>query len=474
MAADGDRRPAGTAAADRPDGDGDRPLVAHRHRPGVLLAATAGLFLLAVVAAGYGLRAWGAATGTGGGWTDWAWAPLALALLVQTVLYLAERPVRADAGQQRELDRLEVAVLVPLYNEDPGYLRTSLASLLAQARPPQSVHIVDDGSATDCTELRTWWLAAAERAGVRTTWQRQANRGKRAAQLAAAAHCPGADVLVTVDSDARLDPRALHELLQPLADPRVQAVAGVVLAHNNRHGLISRITDLWYVTNQLVDRSALSPLGAVMVCSGSLAAYRAAVLTDHREAYLTETFAGRPVTFSDDSLLTFYALRRGRVVQQPTALVFSAMPERVGHHLRQYLRWMRGSTIRSLWRVRYLPLTHPALLAQVLRWYQHLAATATAALLLTRTWRTGVPLPPVLLAVPLLIVAGQTLRYLTLRRSDQPLRSQLATWALTPLAVAWSWTVLRPVRWYATLTCLRTGWGTRQHGPEVALAPAAG
>ncbi|ROR46238.1 glycosyltransferase family 2 protein [Kitasatospora cineracea] len=448
-------------------------LTAWRHRPAALLAAVAALSVAALVATGYGLRAWAAATGTGGGWADWAWAPLALALAVQTGLYLAERPVRATPAQQRALDRLDVAVLVPLYNEDPGYLRTALHSLLTQTRPPQSAHVVDDGSTTGYADLRTEWLAAAARAGVRATWQRRPNRGKRAAQVAAAAHCPGADVLVTVDSDAHLDPHALHELLQPLADPKVQAVAGVVLAHNNRHGLISRITDLWYVTNQLVDRSALSPLGAVMVCSGSLAAYRADLLTDHREQYLGETFAGRPVTFSDDSLLTFYALRRGRVVQQPSAVVFSVMPENVGHHLRQYLRWMRGSTIRSLWRVRYLPLGHPALLVQVLRWYQHLAATATAALLLTHTWRTGTVLPPALLAVPPLIVAGQTLRYLTVRRSDQPVRSQLATWALTPLAAAWSWTVLRPLRWYAALTCLRTGWGTRQHGPEVALAPAA-
>ncbi|MFC8720494.1 glycosyltransferase [Kitasatospora sp. NPDC057198] len=448
-------------------------LTARRRRPALLLAAAAGLLTAATVLAGYGLRAWSAALGAQGWWTQWLWAPMAAALLLQTALYLAERPAAATPEQQRALDRLEVAVLVPVFDEDPGYLRSALASLLDQHRRPSSVHVVDDGSTVDYREVRGPWLRAAAAAGVRATWERQPNRGKRRAQVAAARHCPGADVLVTVDSDAHLDPRALHELLQPLVDPRVQAVAGVVVAHNNRRGLISRITDLWYVTNQLVDRSALSPLGAVMVCSGSLAAYRADLLADHRDAYLAETFAGRPVTFSDDSMLTFYALRRGRVVQQPSAIVFSVMPERVGHHLRQYARWMRGSTIRSLWRVRYLPPRHPALLAQVLRWYQHLAASAAAVLLLTRSLHAGAPLPPVLLAVPVLLVCGQTLRYLTVRRSDQSFRSQLGTWALTPLALAWSWTVLRPVRWYATATCLRTGWGTRRNGPEV-VAPAPG
>ncbi|MGW4809413.1 hypothetical protein [Kitasatospora sp. NPDC004272] len=58
-----------------------------------------------------------------------------------------------------------------------------------------------------------------------------------------------------------------------------------------------------------------------------------------------------------------------------------------------------------------------------------------------------------------------------MRRSDQSLRSQLGTWALTPLALARSRAVLRPVRWYATATCLRPGWGTRRNGPEAAPAP---
>ncbi|MFI8199873.1 hypothetical protein ACIF6K_25675 [Streptomyces sp. NPDC085942] len=35
----------------------------------------------------------------------------------------------------------------------------------------------------------------------------------------------------------------------------------------------------------------------------------------------------------------------------------------------------------------------------------------------------------------------------------------------------WSWTVLRPLRWYGAATCWKTGWGTCQTGAEVHLAP---
>ncbi|MFI0718107.1 glycosyltransferase [Streptomyces sp. NPDC021224] len=443
-----------------------------RRRRAAVLAGAAAAGIIAVTLSAYALRAWLTARGTASGPAFWAWTPLAGLLLAQTALYLCERPTRADRQGQERLDALDVTVLMPVFNEDNGYLRAALASLLAQTRLPDSVHVVDDGSELSHRAVRRWWMRAAREHGVRTSWHRTPNRGKRQAQVLAARHCPQADVFVTVDSDAQLAPDALHEVLQPLADDRVQAVAGLVLARNNRSGLLSRVTDLWYVTSQMVERASLSPLGGVMVASGSLAAYRAELLTDHADGYLSETFFGRPVTFSDDSLLTLYALARGRVVQQPTAVVFTAMPEKVGHHLRQYLRWMRGSSLRALWRVRYLPVHHPALLAQILRWFQQLASTAALLWLVALHLRPGAQPSALLLAVPLLLTCGQTLRYLVLRRSDQTLASQLATWALTPLAVLWSWMVLRPTRWYGALTCWKTGWGTRQAGAEVKLDPA--
>ncbi|MFF5217550.1 hypothetical protein [Micromonospora sp. NPDC000442] len=50
--------------------------------------------------------------------------------------------------------------------------------------------------------------------------------------------------------------------------------------------------------------------------------------------------------------MTLFVMVRGRTVQQPTAFAFALMPNRFGHLCRMYLRWMRGSFIRSWWRVR--------------------------------------------------------------------------------------------------------------------------
>lgn len=445
-------------------------LTARPHRSGLVLTGALTLTLAAAWAAQHAVHAADYGQGRGGRLAA-VWLVSFGLLLAQTVMYHCERPRRLTPRLRRQLDALHVAVLCPVYNEDPGYLELGLQSLLGQTRRPNSVHIVDDGStSTDYATVRTWWLTAAAAADIRTTWERTPNRGKRHGQATGALASPEADVYVTIDSDACLAPDALNQLLAPFARADVQSVAGVVIASNNRVNLLARITDLWFVVGQLVDRSALSAMGSVLVNSGPLAAYRAPVVRDNLDSYLNETFLGRPVGFSDDSLLTLYALLRGRTVQQTSAVVFTAMPETVSHHLRQYLRWMRGSTIRSLWRMRYLPINRWAYWAHLLRWFQMTLSTCVLVwLMAVEPLAYGHQPPATFLLVPLLIGWAQGLRYLSIVRSDERLRSRAMTWALMPLAVVWAWTVLRAVRWYGMATCARTGWGTRQHGAEVSL-----
>ncbi|MFF7142283.1 glycosyltransferase [Streptomyces nodosus] len=448
----------------------NRLLTARVHRSGMVFAAAVTLLAAAVWAAHHGVQA--------AHYGDQAvsrlaavWAITFLLLLSQTIMYHCERTRRPSPRAHRQLDGLHVAVLLPVYNEDEGYLRLSLESMLAQTRRPDSVHVVDDGSTSgDYAAVRTWWLHAARTAGMATTWQRTPNGGKRHAQAAGVRVSPGADVYVTVDSDSCLAPNAIEEILLPFARPKVQSVAGIVLATNSRRNLLTRVTDLWFVTGQLTDRSALSAMGAVLVNSGPLAAYRAPVVRDNLDSYLGETFMGRPVMFSDDSLLTLYALLRGRAVQQPSAIVFTALPEKASHFARMYMRWMRGSTIRSLWRMRYLPVTGWAYWAQLIRWFQvALSTTVLAWLLIVEPVRYGTTPPASFLIVPFLIGWAQALRYLGVIRSDECIRQRAITWLLMPAAVLGSWTVLRAMRWYGMATCARTGWGTRQNGAEVTL-----
>jgi len=439
----------------------------------VLVAALAVLVAVAVWSAHHGLAAHGLLTEARGHRFVALYVLLWGVLVAQLGFSYLNRPVEVGRRWQARLDEANVAALGPAYNEDPAALRACLESMIGQDRRPQSIVVVDDGSPDVAAYdgVRAWFYRAAAAAGVRPVWVRQPNAGKRHAQVQALAWVRDADFLWTVDSDTISDAAALAELLKPMSDHRVQSVAGVVMAANVRGNLLTRITDLWFVTGQLVDRGALSVLGgSVWVNSGPIALYRAEVMRDNVVGYLTETFGGRRVPFSDDSLLTLYAMTRGRTVQQPSALAFSLMPQRFGHFWRMYLRWMRGSTIRSLWRARFLSMGRPAWWLHTQRWVGTGVSTAlfggvvVAGLAVSPTWELVVWL----LAVPVAISYGMCLRYMTIRRSDQSAWYQWGVWLLAPVAGLFAATVLRAARWWGVVTCWRTGWGTRAT-VEVAL-----
>jgi len=355
----------------------------------------------------------------------------------------------------------------PVHNEAPSLLGACLWSMLAQTRLPQRVQVVVNGcSIQPYQRLLAEWRQAATAWGVQADAVQIDPASKRLAQLTTFQNDP-AEVFVTVDSDTVLDRNALAEGLKPFADPRVQSVAGIGVALNWNRNLLTRLTDMWFLTFQLGLRSSLSTLGSVLVNSGTLALYRSEVVREGADGYAHETFLGRPVTLSDDSMLTTLAKLRGRTVQQPTCFAFTVLPERVGHHLRQQLRWMRGSFIRSWWRMRYLPLGSYAYWTHFASWVNFVLVTVVFATLVVVRPVIDRRLVPSLLAIPVLVGYATALKYLLIRRDDEPLRSQLATLLLAPVAFLWSFFVLRPLRLYAIATCLRTGWGTRIGGVEV-------
>lgn len=421
---------------------------------------------------------------TGAGHAYWAvWLLAFAALMWQVILYVSESPHSPTERRRRWLTEQRTVVSVPVYNEDADLLARCLWSLVDQTRRPDVVYVVvngllnprcDQDLVATYREMAPWLTAEAATHGIEMRWAWIGAAGKRAAQAIAIRDTPDAVFHVTVDSDSMLDRRAVEEIILPFADERVGSVAGIVLAANARKNLLTRVTDLWFVAGQLIDRSAASTMGSVLVNSGPLAAYRASILAEHVDGYTTERFAGRPVEFSDDSMLTLYALAGGwRTVQQPTAFTFSAMPETVSHHLRQYLRWMRGSTIRSLWRIKYLPPGRYAFWAHAIIWAQMIMTTAVFIMLFILAPLAVGMWTPELLLVPVVIGYFRSLRYLGIRRSDDPLWSQLATFALAPLAIIWSFVVLRLVRWYGMATCWHIRWGTRGNGAEISLAAVA-
>jgi hyaluronan synthase len=395
--------------------------------------------------------------GIGGHKFAFLWSITFASLVWHVGLSWFERPFTNDQDQQGQLDALRVTLNVPVYNEDPQTLRTALESVLAQSRPIQRVQVVNDGSTRDLEELakiRDWWL---EQGGE---WIDTPNGGKRHAQVTTFRD-DDADIYATMDSDTVLDRDCVAEGLRPFVRPDVTSVASVILAYNNRNAFV-RLTDAWLLAFQLTVRGAMSKLGCVLVNSGNFSLYRAQLVREAIPAYESEQFMGRPVQFSDDSLLTLFAHLKGRTVQQPSSFAFTVLPDTVSHHLRQQLRWMRGSTIRSLWRFRYLPFRGFAYWEHLVSWINFVLITvAFAAIFVVAPLLGHFQITLLMLGFALLVCYAVSLKYLTIARSDQGIRFQIVTFLLAPAMLVWTAVVLRPLRLFSILTCYRTGWGTR-------------
>ncbi len=387
------------------------------------------------------------------------WLTYFVTTAAQWALSWLERPVTVDAVKQARLNRMRVTVSIPVFNEDPEVLDRVLYAVFSQTRPPERVDVVDDGSDVDYADVRSWWQEHHPRR-IQFSWVRQQNAGKKAAQARTFGGDP-ADIFVTLDSDTVLEARAIEEGLKPFADRRVQSVAGLELAWNHDRNLLTRINSTRQLGWQLTTCSAQNVLrGNVLINRGTFALYRGNLIREVLPAYVGETFWGQAVKLGDDTFLTTMALCRGRAVQQPSAVCLAMYPDNLSHHLRQWTRWMRGTTLRTFWRLRYLRCASWGWLYSVISLWWYVASLAITAVLAAR-WPESAAYMETMIAVGAIWAWIMASRLLVVRRSDQTLLGRLGSIALNPVATFWVLAVLRLVRIYGTFTFLRQGWTTR-------------
>jgi hyaluronan synthase len=378
--------------------------------------------------------------------------------LIQWVMAMFERPRTVTAVQQARVNRLKVTVNIPVYNEDPLILDRALYALFSQTRLPDRVELVDDGSTADYSEVRTYWQLHHPPT-VEFSWVRQVNQGKKRAQVRTFATDDG-DIFVTLDSDTALERNALSEGLKPFADRRVQSVAGVELAWNYRKNWLTRLNSTRSMIWQMLSCSAQSVAGDILVNRGTFALYRAPVIRDNIRAYIDETFFGRPVDLGDDAALTLFARARGRAVQQPTAIQFAMYPDTLSHHFRQWTRWMRGSTIRTFWRIRYLRVMSYSWWFTVINLWTYVVALATVVVC-AAFWPESRFLAATTAAASIGWSYVMAVRMFAIVRSDQSRTARVVAFALAPAVAVWSAFVLRPLRLYGIATCMHQRWVTR-------------
>jgi hyaluronan synthase len=417
------------------------------------------------------------------GWITWhlGWQSLILALCaapgvgfraVSWILSWFDKPaVVASPAARRQLERLHVTVAVPAYNEDPGLLDRCLYALANQSRPPQLICVVDDGSQTDYSDLRRHW-ARMWPGGLEIRWMRQHNQGKRRAHALVFDAVPDTDIFVTVDSDTTLEYRAIEEGLKPFRSRGVMSVAGIEMGFNATANLLTRMQCSLQLYAQAVIGAAWSVAGDMYTNRGPFALYRASAVRKYMPVYRDEFFFGRRITLGDDSLLALCASTEGRSVQQLSAFGLTMWPEKLGHHLRQRIRWARGRTVRNFWRVKYRPVFSYCWWFTIAGIYGFLFSFCLIVLTVA-SWPLGEPDAIRALIIMVILSVPNSMRTLCFPRSDESLADRALLFLIRPVSGLWSSLVLaRLVRFWGTLTFLRQGWTTRQHGAELVLNPA--
>jgi cellulose synthase/poly-beta-1,6-N-acetylglucosamine synthase-like glycosyltransferase/peptidoglycan/xylan/chitin deacetylase (PgdA/CDA1 family) len=231
-----------------------------------------------------------------------------------------------------------VSVIVPAYNEKECIANTLKS--LARSTHPIEIIVVDDGSTDGTSEIS---LNAAHELGMTNVRViRQENAGKPAA-LNNGVRNASYDIVIMMDGDTVFEPDAVHQLVQPFADPEVGAVAGNAKV-GNRDTIIGAWQHIEYVMGFNLDRRMYDLLRCMPTIPGAIGAFR-------REAVL-EVGGMSEDTLAEDTDITIAMHRAGwRVVYQEHAKAWTEAPGSLKQLWSQRYRWSYG-TMQALWKHR--------------------------------------------------------------------------------------------------------------------------
>ncbi|MDT9697873.1 glycosyltransferase [Streptomyces sp. P17] len=386
------------------------------------------------------------------------------------------RPAKADREELMLLDNSWVTAVIPIYNEDPVMFEQGMRSLLAQSRLPNEIHIIDDASADSsgikaAKKLRREFEAQ----GVKYTVSVQPeNKGKREALALGFEAAPYTDLFLCVDSDTVLSRDTVRELLLPMANPKIMASTGMVLALNHDSNIFTRLQDLRYGNSFLFERAAYSRLKSVLCCCGALSVYRGTLVRKYLPDFLNQQFLGKPAVFGDDRRMTNYCLMEGQVVFQETAVGYTAVPEKLPHFLRQQVRWNKSFFRESLWAFTHQKKYRPAfwLTCMELALWLIFGSAMFYSMVILPIMQPERFLNHIGDYLVFMVLMGylRNVRYLDFPRRGMGFIKRFGMFLLAPLYGVIQLLLLTPLRFYALLTLHKGSWGTRQGGVEVSVA----
>ena len=231
-----------------------------------------------------------------------------------------------------------VSVVIPAYNEEKVIGQTIDSILGQQYAGAMEIIVVDDGSRDATYQQARATHGAHSHVRVFT----KPNGGKASALNFGIAHAQH-EIIIALDADTLFARDTVAELVQPLTDPRVAAVAGNAKV-GNRINLVTRWQALEYVTSQNLDRRAFSLLDCITVVPGAVGGWRRSVI--HQVGGFKED------TLAEDQDLTLAIRRAGySVAYADGAVALTEAPDTLRALARQRFRWSFG-TLQCAWKHR--------------------------------------------------------------------------------------------------------------------------
>jgi hyaluronan synthase len=122
--------------------------------------------------------------------------------------------------------------------------------------------------------------------------------------------------------------------------------------------------------------------------------------------------------------------------------------------------------VRNFWRLRYLPVASWGWWWVALGIY-FIFTSVIIPFALVLDWPASERVTFYIVLFMMTWAAALGPRSLCVRRSGESRGYRLGSVLLYPFGVFWTYVILRPIRVYGVLTCLRQSWVTRQKGVEV-------
>jgi cellulose synthase/poly-beta-1,6-N-acetylglucosamine synthase-like glycosyltransferase len=168
------------------------------------------------------------------------------------------------------------------------------------------------------------------------------------------------EIVVSVDSDVVIDPRAIRELVRRFTRADIAAVGGWVDVRNKHDNWLTRMQTVKYWYAYYAMRNIEWAFQRMLCLSGCLTAYRRSVLLELEPVLERRALFGVPIKYGEDRFLTRQIVKAG----YSTTFTLAAhcrtyVPTTLSAYFSQQLRWRRSNVIDYIGGLGHVWRLHP-------------------------------------------------------------------------------------------------------------------